>query len=196
MAERTARGHGTDGGVKNGTPTRLVWLGIGLPIVLTRTAQLVAVGVCNNSGGKFSLPNCCPPLYSSTYPHLHYYPYLYPLLIASIDTLFHLVSGTIVNIDLDPREVVNNDNSGSYRVVHLVYPPTRVVIFMQSAYDAGLHTPPFNRGEIVVGVESRTFKRAQLHLLPGHLSSVYRAQVRLPENPRLLFLIHYFIRHF
>ena len=74
-------------------------------------------------------------------------------------------------------------------MVHLVYPPSRVVIFIQSAFDAGLHIPPFKRGEIAVGVESRTFevkglherlyafKRAQLPLLPGHLSSVYRAQV-------------------
>lgn len=76
-------------------------------------------------------------------------------------------------------------------MVHLTYPPTKVVIFIQSAYDAGLHIPPFNRGEIAVSVESRTFelkglhdrlfafKRSQLPLLPGHLSSVYRAQVSL-----------------
>lgn len=33
---------------------RSVWLGIGLPIVLTKTDQLVAVGVCNNSDGVYS----------------------------------------------------------------------------------------------------------------------------------------------
>lgn len=102
---------------------------------------------------------------------------------------FHLISGTIVSIDLDPRELVADNNPHDFRVVHLEYPPTRIVIFLQSAYDAGLHIPPFNRGEIVIGVESRTFdvtglhgkiytfKRTQLPLLPGHLSSVYRAQV-------------------
>lgn len=73
--------------------------------------------------------------------------------------------------------------------MHLVYPPSRVVVFIQSAFDAGTHISPFKRGEIAVGVETRTFdvkglhdklyafKRAQLPLLPGHLSSVYRAQV-------------------
>lgn len=114
----------------------------------------------------------------------------------------HLLSGTIVRIDLDPRELLTDDNPGGYRVVHLVYPSTRVVIFLQSAYDAGLHIPPFNSGEIVVGVESRTFevtglrdkiytfRRTQLPLLPGHLSSVYRAQVCTNKEPRLPRLVH------
>lgn len=108
--------------------------------------------------------------------------------------LYTSFSGTIVSIDLDPREVVASNHSGGYRVVRLEFPPTRVVIFLPSAYDAGLHIPPLNRGEIPVvpvGVETRsfevtglhdriyTFKRAQLPLLPGHLSSVYRAQVSL-----------------
>ena len=102
----------------------------------------------------------------------------------------HIFLGTIVSIDLDPREIIVDDGSEGYRVVRLRYAPTRIVIFIQSAYDAGLHIPPFNRGEIAVGVETRDFqvtglhdkiyyfKRAQLPLLPGHLSSVYRAQVR------------------
>lgn len=101
-----------------------------------------------------------------------------------------------MSIDLDPREIVPDPASGpvGYRVVHLVYPPVRVVIFIKTAYDAGLHLERFglNRGEIAVGVESRTFdveglhrrlfnfKRSQMPLLPGHLSSVYRAQVHTP----------------
>lgn len=101
------------------------------------------------------------------------------------------IPGVIVSIDLDPRELVDDNSPGGYRVVHLVYPPSRVVVFIQSAFDAGLHIPPMKRGEIAVGVETRTFdvkghhdklfafKRAQLPLLPGHLSSVYRAQVTL-----------------
>lgn len=105
----------------------------------------------------------------------------------------YFLSGTIVSIDLDRREIVDSSPSSGYRVVHLVYPPTRVVIFIQSAFDAGLRIPPFNRGEIAVGVETRAFevkglherlyvfKRAQLPLLPGHLSSVYRAQVMIPN---------------
>lgn len=97
--------------------------------------------------------------------------------------------GTIVSIDLDPRELVVDSETNGYRVVHLVFPPVRVIIFIQTAYDAGLHLEGLNRGEIAVGIETRTFtalglhertfcfKRTQIPLLPGHLSSVYRAQV-------------------
>lgn len=118
-------------------------------------------------------------------------PHVTPFLFVVTTPFTMLPSGVIVSIDLDRREVVVDDGSVGYRVVHLVYPPTKVVIFIQSAYDAGLHIPPFKRGEIAVSVETRTFevtglheklyvfKRAQIPLLPGHLSSVYRAQVRL-----------------
>lgn len=128
---------------------RDVCLGIGLPIVLSMaSAQHVALGVCNNSDGN------------------------------------------IVSIDLDPREKLVPVGAVGYRVVRLAYPPVRVVIFIQTAYDAGLHLEPLNRGEIAIGAETRSFdttglhdrlfsfKRTQLPLLPGHLSSVYRAQVR------------------
>lgn len=101
--------------------------------------------------------------------------------------------GVIVSIDLDPREVVDDNSPGGYRVVRLVYPPSRVVVFIQPAFDAGLHIPLLKRGEVAVGVETRMFevnwqhdklfasKRAQLPLLPGHLSSVYRAKVTLSK---------------
>lgn len=94
-----------------------------------------------------------------------------------------------MDIDLDPRELDVQDQDTGYRVVNLRYPPVRVVIFVQTAYDAGLHLPGLNRGELVCGPETRsfgvkglhdrefTFKRTQVPLLPGHLSSVYRAQV-------------------
>ena len=128
----------------------------------------------------------CPPHATSSFPFVRYWKYAVPKHFFS-----RPLPGTIVSIDLDPREVISATSSTGYRVVHLVYPPTRVVIFIQSAYDAGLHIPPFHRGEIAVGVETRTFevkglhnklyafKRAQLPLQPGHLSSVYRAQVKL-----------------
>ena len=176
---------------------RLVCLGVGLPVVFSKpTGQLVAVGVCNNSDGKTHLVHTGYLLFF--YGHMstacHIVDSFRPLLeVCGAKTFFSpaFLPGTIVSIDLDPREVISASSSTGYRVVHLVYPPTRVVIFIQSAYDTGLHIPPFNRGEIAVGVETRTFevkglhnklyafKRAQLPLLPGHLSSVYRAQVKL-----------------
>lgn len=102
----------------------------------------------------------------------------------------HDPPGTIISIDLDAREVDTNSGSAGYRVVRLVYAPVRIVIFIRTAYDAGLHLENLNRGEIAVGPETRAFevsglhkrlfcfKRTQIPLLPGHLSSVYRAQVR------------------
>lgn len=75
-----------------------------------------------------------------------------------------LSPGTIVSVDLDPREVVDPCPSVGHRVVHLVYPPSRVVASIKSAFDADLHNmTPFKRGEIAVGVETRTFEIEGLH---------------------------------
>lgn len=111
----------------------------------------------------------------------------YPLLLSLLNS--RIFAGVIVSVDLDPRESVT-DEGGGYRVVELRFPPVRVVIFLQTAYDAGVQLPGLARGEIAVGAETRSYtvsglhdrkffvKRTQIPLLPGHLSSVYRAQVR------------------
>ncbi|CAM9681135.1 unnamed protein product, partial [Hapterophycus canaliculatus] len=98
-------------------------------------------------------------------------------------------NGIIRGIELDPREDDLRDSSPGYIVVHLRYAPFRVFINIKTADDAGLHLDGLERGVIAVApvqknftidIKSRrrkfTFKRRQLPLIAGCLSSVYRSQ--------------------
>ncbi|CAN0497974.1 unnamed protein product, partial [Ectocarpus sp. 12 AP-2014] len=95
--------------------------------------------------------------------------------------------GIIRGIELDPREDYHTSTTG-YSVVTLRYAPLRVFVYIKSADDAGLHLDGLQRGVIavapverkftIVGINKRkfTFKRRQIPLTAGCLSSVYRSQ--------------------
>lgn len=96
----------------------------------------------------------------------------------------------ITPIELDPREPFLLDNHPSYRVIYPQSPPSRVVVHIEAADEAGLHMPGLPRGVIgcgslerqfyfsVVGRSERTFtiRWTQLPRFAGSLTSVYRAQ--------------------
>ncbi|CAM9906537.1 unnamed protein product, partial [Hapterophycus canaliculatus] len=96
--------------------------------------------------------------------------------------------GDIHGIELDPREEYLAQRRPGYALVHLRYPPLRVTIYIQSAYEAGLQLDGLPRGVIavasiektlsVVGIAKRRFtiRRRQVPLTAGCLSSVYRSQ--------------------
>ncbi|CAN0604804.1 unnamed protein product, partial [Ectocarpus sp. 12 AP-2014] len=95
--------------------------------------------------------------------------------------------GIIHGIELDPREGYDSSTTG-YSVVHLRYAPLRIFVYIKSADDAGLHLDGLQRGVIAVAPVERkftimginkgkfTFKRRQIPLTAGCLSSVYRSQ--------------------
>lgn len=119
---------------------------IGAPVVLHRSPQVVQLGVTNNS------------------------------------------DATIYGKKLDPREKNLIHRPAGYSVVDLQYPPARVLIHIETADVAGLELDGLPRGVIavapetksffVVGVHKRKFlfKRTQLPLTAGCVSSVYRSQ--------------------
>ncbi|CAN0287289.1 unnamed protein product, partial [Scytosiphon promiscuus] len=93
--------------------------------------------------------------------------------------------GIIQGIELDPREEAATTG---HSVVNLRYPPLRIMVYIHTAYEAGLKLDGLPRGVIAVapvektfsitGVGNRkfTFKRRQVPLTAGCLSSVYRSQ--------------------
>ncbi|CBJ33415.1 conserved unknown protein [Ectocarpus siliculosus] len=95
--------------------------------------------------------------------------------------------GIIRGIELDPREGYASSTAG-YSVVTLRYAPLRIFVYIKSADAAGLHLDGLQRGVIavapverkftIVGINKRkfTFKRRQIPLTAGCLSSVYRSQ--------------------
>ncbi|CAM9571321.1 unnamed protein product [Ectocarpus sp. 4 AP-2014] len=95
--------------------------------------------------------------------------------------------GIIRGIELDPREGYDSSTAG-YSVVTLRYAPLRIFVYIEFADDAGLHLDGLQRGVVavapverkftIVGINKRTFtfKRRQIPLTAGCLSSVYRSQ--------------------
>eukprot|EP00752_Nemacystus_decipiens_P017326 g15522.t1 len=96
--------------------------------------------------------------------------------------------GIIRGIELDPREDFIADPAPGYSVVNLRYAPLRVLVYIKTADEAGLHLEGLDRGVIaiapvekeftIVGVGKREFtiRRRQLPLTAGCVSSVFRSQ--------------------
>lgn len=115
--------------------------------------------------------------------------------------------GIIHSIELDPRKDYLTRTATGYSAVNLRFPPIRVLVYLQSADDAGLQLDGMPRGVIAVAPIERTFsvidinkrkfsiKRHQLPLTAGCLSSVYRSQgqtlrkiilnIRQPPGPKM-----------
>ena len=124
----------------------VAFLAIGGPVVVHKSPQSVLLGVCNNS------------------------------------------DGIIRGIELDPREDFLLDPTPGYSVVNLRYAPLRVFVYIKTADDAGLHLEGLDRGVVAIapvekeftieGIGKRKFifKRRQLPLTAGCVSSVFRSQ--------------------
>ena len=102
--------------------------------------------------------------------------------------------GVIRSIELDPREDFLVDRTPGYSVVNLKYPPLRVLVYIKTADDAGLQLQGLEQGVVAfapveknftiegVGKSKFTFKRRQLPLTAGCMSSVFRSQGRTMRN--------------
>ena len=96
--------------------------------------------------------------------------------------------GITRNIKLDPREPYIRQPNQGFSVVNLKFPPIHVLVYIETADDAGLQLPGFPLGVIrvfpverqfaIIGVNQWkfTFTRNQLSLTAGCLSSVCRSQ--------------------
>lgn len=92
------------------------------------------------------------------------------------------------SIELDRREEYLRNRTPGYRGIVLRYAPVRVLICIENAYNDGLYLEGLPQGVIAVGSVDKTFtvigvnqrmfkfKRTQVPLTAGSLSSVYRAQ--------------------
>ena len=143
----------------------LSFLAVGGAVVIHKQPQFVLLGVCNNS------------------------------------------DGVIRSIELDPREDFLVDRTPGYSVVNLQYAPLRVLVYIKTADDAGLQLQELERGVVAfapveknfsiegVGKRKFTFKRRQLPLTAGCISSVFRSQgqtmrniildIRRPPGPKM-----------
>ncbi|CAB1117516.1 unnamed protein product [Ectocarpus sp. CCAP 1310/34] len=136
----------------------LAFLAVGAPVVVHKRPQFVLLGVCNNS------------------------------------------DGIIRGIELDPLEDFLLDPTPGYSVVNLRYAPLQVFVYIKTADDAGLHLEGLDRGVVAIapvekectiegiGKGKFIFKRRQLPLPAGCVSSVFRSQGQ--TMPKIILDIH------